>query len=161
MAIAQNSIRKELGIFSSIVCFKFAIVGIEEALGEKAAAISLIAAGRKRGKSLAEQLDLVNKSESFSNEEIVAQLNAAIGKEGTRLCLVDKFESDGDNYKVYTRETVCSAGEEEGSNRQCTFTLGAIQGFLEAFLSKRLRGKQIASVLRGDIHDVFEFSVLG
>lgn len=35
MAIAQNSIRKELGDFSSIVCFKFAIVGIEEALGKK------------------------------------------------------------------------------------------------------------------------------
>jgi predicted hydrocarbon binding protein len=160
MAIAQNSIRKELGDFSSTVCFKSVVVGIEEALGEKAAAISLVAAGRKRGKSLAEKLNLVNKGDSFSNEEIVVKFNEAVGKEGTRLCIVDKFESNTDSYKVYAKETVCSAGEEEGSTRECTFTLGAIQGFLEAFLGKRLRGKQLGSVLRGDAYDIFEFSVL-
>lgn len=39
--------RPELGKFSSIICFKAAITGMEEALGEKATAIALIAAGRK------------------------------------------------------------------------------------------------------------------
>ena len=38
-------LRPTLGDFSSIVCFKSAVVGIEDALGEKAAAIALIAAG--------------------------------------------------------------------------------------------------------------------
>jgi predicted hydrocarbon binding protein len=163
MAIAQNSLRKELGDFSSTVCFKAVVIGIEEALGEKAAAIALMAAGRKRGKFLAEKLDLVDKDkdETLSNEEVVAQFNSVVGKEGTRLCIVDKFESNGDNYKVHARETVCSSGEEEGSPRECTFTLGAIQGFLEAFLGKRLRGKQIGSVLRGNTHDIFEYTTLG
>jgi hypothetical protein len=40
----------ELGDFSSIVCFKAVVVGIEDALGEKVAAIALIAAGRIRSK---------------------------------------------------------------------------------------------------------------
>ncbi len=38
-------LRQTLGNFSSIVCFKAAIVGMEDALGERAAAIALIAAG--------------------------------------------------------------------------------------------------------------------
>jgi hypothetical protein len=84
-----------------------------------------------------------------------------VGKEGTRLCIVEKFETDGDVYTVYARETVCSAGEKQGSTRDSTFTLSAIQGFLEAFLNKRLQGKQIGCILRGDAHDIFEFRVLG
>jgi predicted hydrocarbon binding protein len=75
--------------------------------------------------------------------------------------MVEKVVQEGDVYKVYTRETICSAGEDEGSPRQCTFTLGAIQGFLEAFLGKRLRGQHTQSVLRGDTHDVLEYTLLG
>ncbi len=37
--------RPQLGNFNSIVCFKSVITGMEDALGEKATAISLIAAG--------------------------------------------------------------------------------------------------------------------
>ena len=47
--------RPTLGEFSSIVCFKSVITGMEEALGEKATAIALIAAGRTRGKNLANE----------------------------------------------------------------------------------------------------------
>ena len=61
MSVAQNIEQKELGSFSSIICFKAVVVGTEEALGEKAAAIALIAAGRQRGKQLAEDLGLTNK----------------------------------------------------------------------------------------------------
>lgn len=153
-------LRQELGDFSSIVCVKAIIVGVEEALGEKAAAIALISAGRQRGKNLAQQLSLVNKGGEFSLESVRELANKAIGEEGTRLCVIDKIEQEGDVYKVYTKETLCSAGEPNGSSRQCTFTLGAIQGFLEAFLGKRLRGKQTESVLRGGTHDVLEYSVL-
>ncbi|MGB5959535.1 MAG: hypothetical protein WBG73_02655 [Coleofasciculaceae cyanobacterium] len=159
MPVAPKAERKELGNFSSIVCFKAVVVGIEEALGEKAAAIALIAAGRQRGKHLAAELDLINKSSEISLEEITKKAANALGKEGTCLCAIHKIEQEGDTYTVYTRETVCSAGEPEGSKRQCTFTMGAIQGFLEAFLSKRLRGKQIKSVLRGDDYDVLEYTV--
>ncbi|MDX2270947.1 MAG: hydrocarbon-binding protein [Cyanobacteriota bacterium] len=155
MAMAM---RQELGDFSSVVCFKAVITGMEDALGEKATAIALISAGRLRGKNLAESLKLADAG--LSLDDIAMKLNHALGKEGTRLCLVDKIETSGDLYKVYTRETICSAGEDPGSARQCTFTLGAIQGVLEVVTGKRLRGKHTESVLRGGTHDVMEFSVL-
>jgi predicted hydrocarbon binding protein len=161
MPVAQNAERTELGNFSSIVCVKAIVIGVEEALGEKAAAIALISAGRQRGKKLAEELGLANKRADLSLEDVQQKANYALGKDGTRLCIVEKVVQEGDVYKVYTRETICSAGEDEGSPRQCTFTLGAIQGFLEAFLGKRLRGTHTQSVLRGDTHDVLEYTVLG
>ncbi len=161
MPVAQNAERTELGNFSSIVCVKAIVVGVEEALGEKAAAIALISAGRQRGKKLAEELGLTNMGADVSLEDVQQKANYALGKDGTRLCIVEKVVQEGEVYKVYTRETVCSAGEDDGSPRQCTFTLGAIQGFLEAFLGKRLRGQHTQSVLRGDTHDVLEYTLLG
>lgn len=151
--------RTELGDFSSIVCFRAIVTGAEEALGEKAAMITLIAAGRNRGKQLAEQLSL--KGKGVSPEEITPILQKALGKDGTRLCIVDKIEQTSESIKVYCRETICSAGEPEGSPRKLTFTLGAIQGVLEQVMEKRLRGKQTESVLRGGTHDVIEFEVIG
>lgn len=161
MSVVKNALRTELEDFSSIVCMKSVVTGVEEALGEKAAAIALITAGRKRGKNLAQELDLVGKGTTMTLQEIQDKANHAVGKEGTRLCIIDKVEQEGEIYKIYTRETICSFNESEGSSRECTYTLGAIQGFLEALLGKRLRGKQIASVLRGGTHDVLEFSILG
>lgn len=159
--VIENSFRQELGDFSSVVCLKAIVVGVEEALGAKAAAIALIAAGRQRGKQLAESLGLTNKASEMSLEEVTEKVRYTLGKEGTRLCIVEKIELDGDVYKVCTQETVCSAGEPQGSSRTCTFTLGAIQGFLEAFLGKRLRGQHTQSVLRGGSCDLLEYTVLG
>ncbi|MEA5476280.1 hypothetical protein VB774_01490 [Pseudanabaena galeata UHCC 0370] len=151
--------RTELGDFSSIVCFKAVVTGTEEALGEKAAAIALISAGRNRGKQLAEQLGI--KGKNISHDELVSLLQKALGKDGTKLCIVDKIEETDASIKVYCRETICSAGEPEGSPRKLTFTLGAIQGVLEQLEGKRLRGKQTESVLRGGSHDVIEYEVIG
>jgi len=156
---ATNQWRSELGDFSSIVCFKALVVGTEEALGEKAAAIALISAGRQRGRQVANELGLAGKG--LAAENIIALLQAALGKEGTRLCIIEKIVETGESIAVYCRETICSAGEPEGSPRKLTFTLGAVQGVLEQISGKRLRGKQIESVLRGSDHDVIEFEVLG
>ena len=84
----------------------------------------------------------------------------ALGKDGTCLCNVDKIINEGDIIKVYTSETLCSAGEPEGSPRKCTFTLGAVWGVLEQTYSKRFQGKHTESVLRGGEYDVFEFTEL-
>lgn len=148
-------LRPSLGDFSSIICFKAAISGMEEALGEKATAIALIAAGRSRGKQLAKQLGLVGTS--LSLEDVVYKLGLALGENGTRLCILDKVVTVEDVIKIYTSETLCSAGEPVGSPRKCTYTLGAIWGALEQTLGKRLQGKHTESVLRGGTHDVFEF----
>ena len=152
-------LRSELGNFSSIVCFKAVITGMEESLGEKATAIALISAGRARGKKLAEDLGL--KDASLSLEELTEKMSTALGKEGTRLLIIEKIEKEGEIYKAYTRETVCSAGEADGSDRKCTFTLGAVQGALESITGKRYRGAHVESVLRGGEYDVFQYTPLG
>lgn len=151
-------LRPTLGDFSSIVCFKSAIVGMEDALGEKTTAIALISAGRSRGKRLAQELGLTDGNSSL--DDIASKLGLAFGKDGTRLCLINRIEAQGDVIKVYTSETLCSAGEVPGSERKCTYTLGAIWGALEQTFGKRLRGKHVESVLRGGEYDVFEFTEL-
>ena len=159
LSAPQVTIRPELGDFSSIRCFKALVVGIEEALGEKAAAIALLSAGRARGRNLAQELGL--KGSALSFDEVTTLLQQTLGKEGTRLCIVDKIVEVGDRIQVSCHETVCSAGEEPGSGRKLSFTLGAIQGALEQLTGKRLRGKQIESVLTGSQFDVVEFETLG
>ena len=155
----STQLRPELGEFNSIVCFKAVITGMEDSLGEKATAIELIAAGRARGKKLAQELGLDNSQ--ISLDEAGARLSQALGKDGTRLCKIDKIIEQGDVIQVYTSETVCSAGEPQGSSRSCTFTLGAVWGAVEQVTGKRLQGKHIESVLRGSSHDIFEFKPLG
>ncbi len=150
--------REKLGDFSSIVCFKSVITGMEDALGEKATAISLIAAGRARGKNLAKSLGLSGTSQDL--DKIAALLNEAVGQNGTRLTAVDKITEEGNLIKVYCSETICSAGEEIGSPRKCTFSMGAIWGALEEVTGKKLRGTHTESVLRGGTHDIFEFTTV-
>lgn len=148
--------RPDLGEYSSIVCFKALVVGVENALGAKAAAIALNSAGRDRGKQLVGELGLGQKSVA----EAFPLLKEALGINGTRLCAIDNIVEEGDSIKVSCRETICSAGEEQGSERVLSYTMGALQGALEQLTGKRLRGKQIESVLRGGTHDVIDFQVL-
>ena len=159
--MSTSPLRPELQDFSSIVCFKAVVVGMEDTLGPIAAAIALKSAGRQRGANLATSL-------GFGTGEVTLDqareaLDKALGIEGTRLCAVDRIETvtgaDGsDAYRVYLRETICSAGEEQGSTRELTFTLGAVHGALEVLLRRKLRAKQVGSVLRGQSHDVLELS---
>ena len=150
--------RPTLGQYSSIICFKSVITGMEEALGEKATAIALISAGRIRGKELAKSLGLSGATQDLA--VIAAKLNEAVGANGTHLTAVDKIVQEGDLIKVYCSETVCSAGEPDGSPRKCTFTMGAIWGALAEVTGKKLRGIHTESVLRGGAHDVFEFTTI-
>lgn len=151
-----DSLRPTLGDFNSIVCFKAVVTGMEQALGERTAAVGLIAAGRIRGANLVTSLGLAG-SGGDDPQGIRDALDGALGLNGTRLCFVDKVELEDGTYRVHLRETVCSSGELQGSPRNCTFTLGAIQGALEALSGRKLRGKQISSVLRGGTHDVIEY----
>lgn len=160
MSVEPSVLRQELGDFGSILFLKSILIGMEEAIGEKTAAIAMISAGRKQGKNSIEELGLVNQGTALPLEEIREKANQILGKEGTRLCIIDKIEKQGEGYRVYAKETFCSAGEPFGSSRLCSYTLGAIQGFLEAFLGKRLKGQQTDSVLKGSTHDVLEYTIL-
>lgn len=152
--------RTELGDFSSIICFKAVITGMEDMLGEKATAIALKGAGRRRGANLAQSLGFNRGSASIDQlDQIADNLNGALGPNGTKLCLVDRIEATADDtLLVYTRETVCSAYEEPGAKRECTFTLGAIHGAIEHLLDKKYIAKHIGCVLRGADHDIFELT---
>ena len=151
--------RDTLGQFNSIVCFKAVITGMEEMLGEKATAISLKAAGRQRGHALCESLGLARGSAEIGDlDDIARKIDAALGPDGTRLCRIDKIQTNGEDIEVYCSETVCSAGEPLGSPRECTFTLGAIHGALEFLLDKQFFAKHTESVLRGGTHDVMVFT---
>ena len=149
------SLRKELGDFSSIVCFKTVITGVEDTLGPEGAAVVFIRAGKVRGKNLADSLGLTGKGVPV--EQLAQALDNAVGLNGTRLCQVTGAAVDGETIIVRTNETVCSAGEPAGSDRQCTFTLGAIWGALEAVTGKKYEGAHTESVLRGGQSDTFVF----
>jgi len=92
---------------------------------------------------------------------VITGMEEALGENGPRLCKVDKIQQDGDNIKVYTHETVCSAGESQGSARKCTYSMGAVCGAIETIQGKRYRPKHTESVLRGGSHDVFEMTLIG
>lgn len=149
------SLRPTLGDFSSIVCFKALVVGVEDTLGAQASNVALKAAGRMRGKALATSLGFGAKATPLA--DALVALRTALGKDGTRLCYVESITQEGDEYVMSLSETVCSAGEPQGSDRQLTFTLGAVHGALEVLTQARFRGKQVGSVLRGDAYDMIRF----
>jgi len=143
--------RAALGDFSSVVCFKAVIVGVEDTLGPDGAAVVFTRAGKVRGKALVAELGLTGSQ--IAIEKLAGTLNAALGQDGTRLCGVSR------SYVVIeTQDTVCSAGEAQGSDRKCTFTLGAIWGALEAITDTMFLGEQTESVLRGGASDKFVFT---
>ncbi len=150
--------RSTLGDYSSVVCFKAVITGVEDTLGPDGAAVVFTRAGRVRGHNLAKELGVSNTNPS--TEEITKMLDGAIGKDGTRLTGVANVTKQGDDYVVDCFDTVCSAGEEQGSDRRCTFTLGAVQGALEEITGQTFLAEQTESVLRGGQYDRFVFSPL-
>ncbi len=152
-----KNLRPELGDFVSIIGFRALLDGLQEALGEKAALIAAISAGKARGKDLSQSLGLTG----MEPDKATLLIQQALGINGTRLCLIDKIETADNGYRVYCREAACSAGDTTGSPRKLSFTLGVVQGILESMMSKRLRGKQVESVYLGGSHDVLEFEVLG
>lgn len=152
----SESVRPTLGDFSSIVCFKALVVGVEDTLGAAAAGVALKGAGRKRGKQLAESLGFGKSIVSI--QDAAAAMAEALGPNGTRLCLVDGVSENDGIYQVRLLDTVCSAGEPQGSTRELTFTLGAVHGALEVIVRKKLRAKQVGSVLRGQTADIIELT---
>jgi len=155
---SPNTHRDSLGDMSSIVCFKACVRGLEEALGTRAALVSLRAAGRKRGRGLVKELGLAGTQ--TDPVEAAGPMRTALGPEGTRLCIVhDIRKIDDETYEVDLAETICSCLEPEGSPTELSYTFGALQGALETLLDVKVRGKQVASVLRGGDFDTIRFTV--
>ena len=151
----MSELRPELGDFSSIVCFKAVVVGVEQALGKQAAKVALVSAGRKRGKGLVKSLGLSGQGQDLG--VACAKMSAALGPDGTRLCNIEDITANGDRIRVKGSDTVCMAGEPQGSDRKCSFTLGAVHGALEELTGRALKGDHVESRWRGDADDIFEF----
>ncbi len=147
--------RDKLGQFSSTSSFRAIILGMTEALGEKATAVSMIAAGRMHGKKLAVELGLKGTTQSL--EDATKQIAQVLGEQGDRLCIIEKIVQEGDTIKVYTSETLCAVGGTEELPPTCTFTLGLVWGVLTELLNRKIKGTHTESVLRGSSYDVFEF----
>ena len=146
--------RDKLGQFSSVDAFRSVIEGMSEALGEKATGVTLVAAGRMRGKKLADELGLKGATQNL--EEATQQITKVLGAEGSRLCIIDKIDITEEVIKVYTSETLCAVGGN-GTPPRCTFTLGIVWGIMSELLQKKLKGTHTESVLHGGAYDVFEF----
>ncbi|WP_019586630.1 hypothetical protein [Deinococcus apachensis] len=157
-ATATQSLRPHLGDFNSVVCFKAVIVGVEDTLGPDGAAVVFTRAGKVRGRALVGELGL--SGSNVPVEQIAGLLDAAIGRNGTCLAAVTRSYRDGETIVIETQDTVCSAGEPLGSDRKCTFTLGAVWGALEAITGELYLGEHTESVLRGGTSDKFVFSPL-
>jgi len=151
------TLRKELGNFNSIVCFRAIITGLESVMGKEATRGNLIRAGRLRGITVAKSLGLSKTDKPI--HEWSALVADAIGINGTKLCTISKLEEGDGIYRVFLSDTICSADEEQGSTRELSFTQGAIQGAIEEVTGHRLSGEQTGSVLRGDEYDIVEFKI--
>jgi hypothetical protein len=152
------NIRSELGEMMSLVCFKAAIVGVEDTLGEDGAAVVFIRAGKVRGANVAHQTGLAGTKPNL--EVLVNALDRVFGKTGTQLCRVVGASVNGEQIIIDTAETVCSAGEPAGSSRKCTYTLGAVWGAVEATMGRVYLGEHTESVLQGAPYDRFVFNPL-
>lgn len=151
------SVRKNLDDFMSIVCFKAAIKGMEDILGEEGTAAALIAAGRRRGADVAASAGLTGKNPDAT--ALAAALDKELGVNGTHLCCIAGVSDTPEGgYLVKAKDTVCMAGEAPGSTRHCTYTMGAVMGCIEAATGKKLTGKHVKTILEGQDTDDFLFT---
>ena len=150
--------RNELGDFSSVVCFKAVITGVEDTLGADAAGVVFTRAGKMRGHNLVGSLGLTGAQ--IPVDQLAEKLDAALGREGTRLAHIVAVHDEDGKIVVDATETVDDSGEQLGSDRNSTFTMGAIWGALEAINGKTYLGEQTQSVLRGGQYDRFVFEEL-
>ena len=131
-----EELRPNLGPFMHAVCFQYLRVGAEEYGGRAL----IVAAGRQRGLDLIEELGLMNTSSDAAT--IKAKLYTALGKDGTRLCVVEQVTAkDNGGYEVRLTEGACPAGKHS-DEPLCAFTLGVFIGAISAIVGKRMTGQE-------------------
>ncbi|KAB8332306.1 hypothetical protein SD80_019555 [Scytonema tolypothrichoides VB-61278] len=127
--------RPTLGPMMSLTCFQYLRIGAEE-VAERA---PVVAAGRKRGAELVDQLGL--RGNTTDGAKITSLLDAALGVNGTRLCLITSITETADGgYEVRLTEGACTAGQSSDTPL-CAFTLGVFVGAIQALSGRVLRGR--------------------
>jgi len=136
MAVSPD--RPTLGSFMSMVCFQHLRLTAEDVAGRA----PVVSAGRQRGYDLIKDLGLVGHSVDAT--VIMDTLAAALGPEGTRLCLVQRITAKPNGgYEVAITEGACTAGQH-AREPVCAFTLGVFIGALHAISGVRMQGHETA-----------------
>jgi hypothetical protein len=146
--------RTTLGNFMSLTCFQYLRIGTED-VAERA---PIVASGRKRGYDLIEGLGLLGKSQDAAL--IRTKLDAALGVNGTKLCLVKNvIAKPNGGYEVHITEGACTAGQTS-SQPHCAFTLGVFIGAFHAITGMRMEGHETACCACGDAECVYQIDPL-
>lgn len=146
--------RPTLGSMMSLTCFQYLRIGAEE-VADRA---PVVAAGRKRGAELVEQLGL--RGSTTDGTRIAELLGGELGVNGTRLCLVTGVtETASGGYEVRLIEGACTAGQSSDTPL-CAFTLGVFVGAIQALTGKTLRGRETACCACGAPECVYQLDPL-
>ncbi|HEX2916283.1 MAG TPA: 4-vinyl reductase [Chloroflexia bacterium] len=144
--------RTELGQYMSAECFRYLRQYAEETAGRGL----IVQAGKQRGISLTDYLTGLGESDEA---EITSRLNTILGKEGTRLCLVNAITKTDKGYRVEISESACSTGMKT-SQPNCAYTMGVFVGALEVISKKRFSPTETECVACGGAHCVYELEQL-
>lgn len=138
-----SNTRAVLGSFMDAVCFQYLRINTEETAGRA----PIVSAGRKRGYELIESLGLMGSNPEAS--VIQAKLDAALGANGTRLCLITSITRNANgSYEVRLVECACTMGQTS-TEPLCAFTLGVFIGALHAISGTRMTGRETACQAMG------------
>lgn len=142
--------RPTLGSFMSMTCFQYLRVVAEETAGRAL----VISAGRKRGQDLVHELGLNNSAQD--PDAIKTKLDAALGMEGTKLCIITSVTAKaGGGYEVRIKEGACTAGVT-ASEPHCAFTMGVFIGAVSALTGRTMVGKESECSAMGHAECVYQ-----
>jgi predicted hydrocarbon binding protein len=136
----------------SAECFRYLRQYAEETAGRGL----IVQAGKQRGFSLADALKKIDAGEEAQITEMLGQI---LGKEGTRLCLVDSVSKTAQGYRVQVSESACSTGMKT-STPNCAYTMGVFTGALEVITQRRFNPTETQCVACGDAHCLYELETL-
>jgi predicted hydrocarbon binding protein len=138
-----DAARPTLGSLMSLTCFHYLRQGAEDTAGRAL----VVAAGRQRGYELIESMGLCGTSQE--PEVMRLKLDAALGEQGTRLCLVQRIRAKPNGgYEVQIGEGACTAGVQSDTP-YCAFTLGVFIGALAAITGQRMIGRETQCAAMG------------
>ncbi|HEX2914852.1 MAG TPA: 4-vinyl reductase [Chloroflexia bacterium] len=144
--------RTVLGSYMSAECFRYLRLYGEETAGRG----FIVHAGKQRGLSLSDTL----KGLSMENSaEVVEMLNKVLGKDGTRLCIVEKCDKTGSGYRFTISESACSTGVKTDTPN-CAFTMGVFLGITELLTGKRHNVHETDCVATGHTYCIYEVETL-
>ncbi len=119
--------RPTLGPFMSVVCFRY----LHDDAMDLAGRALIVDAGRQRGQDLMQEIDLANHPEKATADALLAELDKALGLDGTRLCLVQSVKAtDNGGFEIHSKE--CASA---------LYTLGVLIGSISAIAGKTMVGQ--------------------